>query len=91
LVENINNWNQSAQTQNGLFHCTSSIRTAFLIQHVLNQNAMTQTMVSSGVSLSIWNGFKNLATSVETSTIGTKGFEWTGFGRSISPVQKQKQ
>jgi hypothetical protein len=52
FIGNINNWNQSAksvQTQNRLFHFTSLMEKTAM-QHVLNQNAMTETMVASDVS-----------------------------------------
>jgi hypothetical protein len=45
---NINNWDQSVRTQNGTFHFNRLMGKA-VIQH----SAMTQTMVGSGVSLSL--------------------------------------
>jgi hypothetical protein len=47
---NINNWNQSVRTQNGSFQNFTSLMGKAVIQHVLDQNAMTETMVSSDVS-----------------------------------------
>jgi hypothetical protein len=62
---------QSIQTQNWpamaiLFH--QFVR-KHLIRQVLVQNATSETMVSSDVSLSLWN-FQKSSKSIEMSTIG---------------------